>query len=108
MMRRIATALSAQELSIAQRLQTVLDGGPSATSAAAVGSLSDERDLPGGRHDNDAVRFRDVLIVPTIEEVLCERPAYLPEPLLPFDASLPPVELQGAMVKLHGLGEAHR
>ena len=105
--RRIADALSAQELPIAQRLQTLLDDGPSATTAAAAGSLSDERDLPGGRHDNDAVRFRDVLIVPTIEEVLCERPAYLPEPLPVFDGSLSAAALQGAIVTLHGLSAAH-
>ncbi len=35
-------------------------------------------DLPGGRHDNDAVAFRDVGVLPTAEEIVCSREPYLP------------------------------
>lgn len=33
---------------------------------------------PGGRHNNDFLNFRDVSIVPTLEELECEKRPYLP------------------------------
>lgn len=33
---------------------------------------------PGGRHNNDYLNFRDVLIVPTLEELTCNTPPWLP------------------------------
>lgn len=44
------------------------------TQAAAF----DPRDQPGGRHENDAADHRSIVIVPTLEEVTCVTPAYLP------------------------------
>lgn len=43
-------------------------------------------DQPGGRHDNDNPDFRAVVIVPTLEEVTCADPPYLP-PLAAVEAA---------------------
>ena len=52
------------------------DDGPSALGDS---STEGRLDLPGDRHDNDYKCFRDVRILPTMKEVLCERQPYLPQ-----------------------------
>ena len=32
---------------------------------------------PGGRHDNDSADFRDINILPTSDEILCQKPSFL-------------------------------
>jgi AAA+ superfamily predicted ATPase len=81
--RGIADALAERELPIAQRLRVLLDDGPSALGDS---STEGRLDLPGDRHDNDYKCFRDVRILPTMKEVLCERQPYLPQPLSMSDA----------------------
>ncbi|ACO68235.1 hypothetical protein MICPUN_104668 [Micromonas commoda] len=81
--RGIADALAERELPIAWRLRVLLDDGPSALGDS---STEDRLDLPGDRHDNDYKCFRDVRVLPTMEEVLCERKPYLPQPLSMSDA----------------------
>lgn len=33
---------------------------------------------PGGRHDNDSLNYRNILLIPTLNEIICETPSYLP------------------------------
>lgn len=52
-----------------------------AAGAACGGGISLEviqESLPGGRHSNDHVDFRSITIVPSVDEVLCERVPFLP------------------------------
>jgi hypothetical protein len=37
-----------------------------------------DRVPPGGRHSNDQLNFRDIQIVPTVDELLCEKNPWLP------------------------------
>jgi hypothetical protein len=37
-----------------------------------------DRIPPGGRHDNDFLHYRDISIVPTLEELQCSRASWLP------------------------------
>ena len=43
-------------------------------------TMADLYDVPGGRHDNDAVNYRDIQIVPTCAELQCTEDPYLPMP----------------------------
>jgi replication-associated recombination protein RarA len=81
--RGIADALAERELPITQSLRVLLDDGPSALGDS---STEDRLDLPGDRHDNDYKCFRDVRVLPTMDEVLCERHPYLPQPQSMSDA----------------------
>ncbi len=66
----------------AKELVVVLSG--SGSGSRATSSAGSELLPPGRReHDNDKKSYRDVEIVPTTRELLCEQPAYLPPPLEP-------------------------
>lgn len=92
---RLAGALDERHAVGAQQLLTVLSE-PAIVPAAMDGvslSISDVQSLgPGGRHNNDRVSYRDVQILPTIEEVNCEEPPYLP----PVPAFPPAKDAAGA------------
>jgi hypothetical protein len=61
-------------------------GGRVASSAAPATvatrrrdvSLAALQDVAGGRHCNDFVDFRSIVLLPCVEEVMCEREPYLP------------------------------
>lgn len=87
---RLAGALGERHAVGAQQLLTVLSE-PAVAPAAMDGvslSITDVQSMsPGGRHGNDRASYRDVQILPTIEEVNCEEPPYLPPP-----PAFPPAE----------------
>ncbi|KAI0076548.1 P-loop containing nucleoside triphosphate hydrolase protein [Panus rudis PR-1116 ss-1] len=47
-----------------------------AYSAQSIGTVPLDYG-PGGRHDNDHVDFRDISILPTADEITCDKPAFL-------------------------------
>lgn len=55
---------------IGYRIDHILATFNSATPLAAVGG-------PGGRHDNDSLDFREISILPTADEILCQQPPFL-------------------------------
>jgi hypothetical protein len=54
------------------------DGGRSNNPAPRVVSWVTDEVPPGGRHDNDNVNYRNIELVPTVEELKCEARPYLP------------------------------
>jgi len=54
--------------------------GADAPPESAMAVVAWQTDLvpPGGRHDNDAVNFRDVRLLPTAEELGSDAKPYLP------------------------------
>jgi len=52
------------------RIQHILSTFKSGTPVAAVGG-------PGGRHDNDFNDFREISILPTADEILCQQPPFI-------------------------------
>ncbi|KAG2134156.1 AAA domain-containing protein, partial [Suillus bovinus] len=52
------------------RIQYILSTFKSGTPIAAVGG-------PGGRHDNDFNDFREISILPTADEILCQQPPFI-------------------------------
>ncbi|KAG1720035.1 P-loop containing nucleoside triphosphate hydrolase protein, partial [Suillus occidentalis] len=55
---------------IGYRVQHILSTFKSGTPGAAVGG-------PGGRHDNDFNDFREISILPTADEILCQQPPFI-------------------------------
>ncbi|KAG1804050.1 P-loop containing nucleoside triphosphate hydrolase protein [Suillus subaureus] len=55
---------------IGYRIQHILSTFKSGTPVAAVGG-------PGGRHDNDFSNFREISILPTADEILCQQPPFI-------------------------------
>ncbi|KAG0697519.1 P-loop containing nucleoside triphosphate hydrolase protein [Suillus ampliporus] len=55
---------------IGYAIKHILSTFKSGTPLAAVGG-------PGGRHDNDFVDFREISILPTADEILCEQPPFI-------------------------------
>lgn len=64
--------------SAAGALRTVLGASDPAVGHSSSTVLSQPQHGPGGRHDNDFVNYRSVQIVPTIAELRCADPPYLP------------------------------
>ncbi|KAG5177743.1 hypothetical protein JKP88DRAFT_248636 [Tribonema minus] len=71
---------------LAELHERLEDGAPICTaicrflSAAAIPVAEARRNPqpPGGRHDNDHLNFRDIALLPTAAELLCDKPPYLP------------------------------
>ncbi|KAG2138479.1 P-loop containing nucleoside triphosphate hydrolase protein [Suillus clintonianus] len=55
---------------IGYRIEHILSTFKSGTPVAAVGG-------PGGRHDNDFNDFREISILPTADEILCQQPPFI-------------------------------
>ncbi|KAG2080046.1 uncharacterized protein F5147DRAFT_591816, partial [Suillus discolor] len=55
---------------IGYRIQHILSTFNSGTPVTAVGG-------PGGRHDNDFNDFREISILPTADEILCQQPPFI-------------------------------
>ncbi|KAG0696167.1 P-loop containing nucleoside triphosphate hydrolase protein [Suillus ampliporus] len=55
---------------IGYRIEHILSTFNSGTPLTAVGG-------PGGRHDNDFVDFREISILPTADEILCQQPPFI-------------------------------
>ncbi|KAG1880025.1 P-loop containing nucleoside triphosphate hydrolase protein [Suillus subluteus] len=55
---------------IGYRIQHILSTFESGTPVDAVGG-------PGGRHDNDFDDFREISILPTADEILCQQPPFI-------------------------------
>lgn len=63
--------------SVASRISTLMSGALSKVEEGLL--LSDIKDVPGGRHDNDFLDYRSVRLVPTSEELLCAAEVHIPE-----------------------------
>lgn len=73
---------------ILESIQNIIQPRPQTTSAspyssassrpATHGNLADAYAGPGGRHDNDKANYRDIQLVPTEEEIVCQQAPYLP------------------------------
>jgi hypothetical protein len=61
-------------LSTMERLNSMLGQTKEAPKAVTTAELRP----PGGRFENDKVQFREISIIPTIEELLCEDMEFLP------------------------------
>ena len=76
-------ARSLNQFGMASSLLNVLEGTELSQVGNAPFSLADVRvsqaEVPGGRHDNDKVDFRSIVIVPTLDEFLCQDDPYLPK-----------------------------
>ncbi|KAG1725639.1 uncharacterized protein EDB91DRAFT_1350703 [Suillus paluster] len=55
---------------IGYRIEHILSTPESGVLVTAVGE-------PGGRHDNDFVDFREISILPTADEILCQQPPFI-------------------------------
>ncbi|KAI2511974.1 Nfx1-type zinc finger-containing protein [Fragilaria crotonensis] len=61
-----------------------VDEGPKEVAYAAAQFRADpvawgkDFNPPGGRHDNDFLNYRDIRLVPTLDEIQSEIPSYLP------------------------------
>jgi hypothetical protein len=67
------TSASAQASSVSS------SSSSSSSSAAIDNSLASLLDAPGGRHDNDLPDYRLISILPTTDELACDRAPYLPQ-----------------------------
>lgn len=70
---RLSAPPAAAAVHFAQRLRALLTGGGAATGSVAT-------DRPGGRHSNDPTNFREISIVPTVDEALSQHRPFLPLP----------------------------
>lgn len=52
--------------------------------------------LPGGRHSNDQADFRSIMILPSMDEILCPEPPFLPTPL---DTAWPHLDRQFRLLR---------
>ena len=63
--------------------------GPSVATSALGSSkprtIADVRNVPGGRHSNDHVQFRDIELLPSEDEINCQTEPYLPLPNSVYD-----------------------
>ena len=108
LVRRLTRSLSPPVKTQAEKLLKVLSDPAemarrrtalAAAGAASGGGVSLEviqESLPGGRHSNDHVDFRSVTIVPSVDEVLCEKVPFLPTNR---DADVPHVDRQFRLLR---------
>lgn len=105
---RLTRSLAPQVKAHAKKVLTVMQG-PAAwakksakiasTGAVSGGGMSIEaiqESLPGGRHSNDHIDFRSITIVPSMDEVLCEKIPFLPTPA---DVDVPHLDRQFRLLR---------
>ncbi|KAJ8602141.1 hypothetical protein CTAYLR_001664, partial [Chrysophaeum taylorii] len=80
--RTLADLLIAREAPCAKSLKAVFSGSEREAKRMMRASLVDvSESMPGGRHDNDRFDYRSTQIVPTVQEIQCVKPPYLPPPV---------------------------
>ena len=96
-----------RESPVARQLRTVLGiGTANKIHETESMGVEDIRIRAGGRHDNDHTDFRSIRVMPTIEELSCDKQPYLPQNQVMDEAGA--LERQFRLLREDMVGSARR